>query len=68
MDINSHTYGSISNLAVPHGVADMSLDIAGLVETSNNLAETELKQALKDGKPVPEGVELQDGGVHLRIA
>ena len=30
-------------LAVPHGVADMSLDIAGLVETSNNLAETKLE-------------------------
>jgi len=29
-------------LAVPHGVADMSLDIAGLVETSNNLAEAKL--------------------------
>ncbi len=30
-------------LAVPHGVADMSLDIAGLVETSNNLAEVKLE-------------------------
>jgi len=30
-------------LALPHGVADMSLDIEGLVETSDNLAEIKLE-------------------------
>ncbi len=30
-------------MAIPHGVADMSLDVAGLVETSDNLATVKLE-------------------------